>query len=234
MERMKNILIVVLLLIIGGGIFFIAVDDKESLDEKTTEVSNSDPLFTQNPENEQIQSSEIYSTDQTSEVDSSSPPLYGPFTNRHPLEQQLPPGQGIDRHPNAPNRMVRLRKEFPQLAENLEELRRIAVDVRLTVRRYHEATKPEEKTKYENQLKKILKKEFDLEVQRQHYEIEYMELRIERLKELVERFEKEKKTILEYRLNRFLFGPKPQSLNFGKKHPPDKNSGSSRPFDDIP
>ncbi len=234
MERIKNILIVVLLLVIGGGIYSSNIDEEKSVKERSMEGSSSGSLSTPHPVNEQIQSSERDITDGTREMGSNLPPLYGPFISRHPLEQRLPPRHGIEGHPNAPNRMPRLRKEFPQLAENLEELRRIAVDVRLTVRRYHEATKPEEKTKYENQLKKILKKEFDLEVQRQHYEIEYMELRIERLKELVERFEKEKETILEYRLNRFLFGPKPQSLNFGKEHSSGEEGSSSSRFDDIP
>jgi len=130
-----------------------------------------------------------------------NPPL-PPFSRVDPMGG-LDEGLGVTKGDEA-QRIQQLRVEFPELAEVLEKTRRIAHSIRNAVLSYNQSDAPAEKNEWEKKIRELLQEEFDLEVERQYLEIEFLEKRIEKLKILIARFEKSQNAVLEYRLKKIL------------------------------
>ncbi|MEW6234446.1 MAG: hypothetical protein AB1656_03575 [Candidatus Omnitrophota bacterium] len=129
------------------------------------------------------------------------PPL-PPFSRVEPMGG-LDEGRGVTPEDEF-QRIRQLREEFPKLAEILEETRRISLSIRNAALSYRQCDTPEKKIAWKNKTRELLKQEFDLEVERQYLEIEYLSKRIEKLKILIARFEKSQDAVLEYRLKKKL------------------------------
>ena len=109
---------------------------------------------------------------------------------------------------DSPERMARLRAENPQLADLIENTRRVSYQIEQWLAEYDRAQEPAGKEKILQQLQPLLVKEFALELQRQHMEIQMMEARLEQLKKALQRREQNRERFLQYRLDSLLKGPR--------------------------
>jgi len=127
---------------------------------------------------------------------------------------------------DSPERMERLRAENPQLADLIENSRRVSYQIEQCLAEYDRTQEPAGKEKILQQLQPLLEKEFELELQRQHMEIEMMEARLEQLKKALQRREENRERFLQYRLDSLLKGPREKTpMHIGpageRMHPPE-------------
>lgn len=109
---------------------------------------------------------------------------------------------------DSPERMARLRAENPQLADLIENTRRINYQIEQQLAEYDHVQDSAGKEKILRQLQPLLVKEFELELQRQHMEIQIMEDRLEQLKMALQRREQNRERFIQYRLDTLLKGPR--------------------------
>ncbi len=124
-------------------------------------------------------------------------------------------GPGFENRGMARRQMMELRKEHPELADLIEELRRIDMQIDKVARFYQRADSPEKKENIAADLKRLVEKQFDLDHQRQTMEIEIMQSKIERVKELLKRQEKFKDELIEKRFQEVTdpdYVPNPQQI----------------------
>ncbi|MFB3784791.1 MAG: hypothetical protein ACE15F_00335 [bacterium] len=107
---------------------------------------------------------------------------------------------------DSPERMARLRTENPQLADLIENSRRVTYQIEHYLAEYDHVQEPAGKEKILQQLQPLLEKEFELELQRQHMEIQMMEARLEQLKTALQRREQNRERFIQYRLDTLLKG----------------------------
>ncbi len=183
-----TLFIIALAFPLAWGVTFISDEEKEDTsiseqkkDEKRKEEANQEPK------------------------DRQGPPRRGQMNRDRPAPPFAPGhGMGMGRRGpqgplHAPERINRLRKEFPELAEIIEQIHRVKAKLFEASIHYHHCDSEEEKAKEKKKIQDLLEKEYELEIQRQQAEIEYLERQIERVKELMKRFRKAKEKILELR-----------------------------------
>ncbi|RJP27673.1 MAG: hypothetical protein C4527_12775 [Candidatus Omnitrophota bacterium] len=130
------------------------------------------------------------------ESEKASPSLNAPL-NSPRIKGDWQPGFNIARISR--ERMVELRRENPKLADVVEALRRTDIEVDQLALRLKRTKIPQKRNDLVFDLKKLLKKQFELDHQRQKMEIEMMQKKIENLNSLLERREQFKDPLIEKR-----------------------------------
>ncbi|MBD3265984.1 hypothetical protein GF373_04885 [bacterium] len=100
-----------------------------------------------------------------------------------------------------------LRKENPELAETLENLRRVRMEIEKHVHLYHRTEEEKKQKELENHLAKLFEEEFNLELKHQKMEIERMEEKLLMLKNALEKKQQYKENIIEIKLKKALEEP---------------------------
>ncbi len=139
---------------------------------------------------------------------------FGPPERPGPGPGFGPPGGefGFDRGPFhrpprsflTPDRLEKIKEDFPDLAEAIEQTHSIFEKIKQTVHEYHDETDSAIREEKETELKEMLEKQFDYELKRQRLEIEMMEKRLKQIKGALDQREKYKEKILESRLKEAL------------------------------
>lgn len=99
-------------------------------------------------------------------------------------------------------RMEHIRTERPELAELYSALARVEAGIEVLVERARESwDEPETQEQFEDAVKPLLAEQFDLEMKRQRLELQYMQERIDRIREVLDRKDQLKEQILSRNLN---------------------------------
>jgi len=109
---------------------------------------------------------------------------------------------------DSPERLARLRVENPQLADLIENTRRVTYQIGQLLAEYGRTEDTARKNQILQKLRPLLEKEFEMEIQRQHMEIQMMEKRLEQLKSALKRREENRQRLLQFRLENLLKGPR--------------------------
>lgn len=117
-----------------------------------------------------------------------------------------------------------LRRVNPELADIHVELRQVELDIQRVAERIRESPDTAPSSRVENRLRTLLERQFELNLKRQRMEIEFMEMRIKQLKEMVARLEEHQERLIDMRLRGWLTGEPPRFWGRGGG-PPQGSDG---------
>jgi hypothetical protein len=92
----------------------------------------------------------------------------------------------------------------PELQKLTEEVRKAQQDEQSRIAQYAAATNEQERNKLKESLSKVLDRQFDLQQQMRKLELDPIEARVKRLRELIDKRNQARKTIVEKRLDQLL------------------------------
>lgn len=107
----------------------------------------------------------------------------------------------------SPQRMAEMRQRNPHLADQIEKTHRLNVKLNRLLYQYFESTDSPQKKVLERKLRPLLQEEFELEMERQRMEIQFLEERLQKLKEIQARREKLKEHLMELHIDERLTYP---------------------------
>lgn len=107
----------------------------------------------------------------------------------------------------SPDRMREIRRENPELADAIEKLQRVRYKIDLAASQAPELSSDADKTRFKKRLQPLLEEEFELDMQRQDMEIQLMENRLKRLREVLDKRKEYRSRIIEMKADQLILNP---------------------------
>ncbi len=136
------------------------------------------------------------------------PPGRGPHGPRNGQIDGPEPGWApIEELISSEETMEKLHEHFPKLAQEIEAAAEARGRMVELLAEYQNTDDSEEKKKLEQELRPMLEREINIELRRQQIEIEFLEMKLRKLKEILHKREQAKQRFLDRHIRQVLENP---------------------------